>query len=56
MTRRKTLAQAARDAVRRMTPEQRALHDEILRISKHFGKPIDVNRLLRQVRKESEEG
>ena len=51
---RKRLARLAKDAVRRMTPEQRALHDEILRISKRFGKPISVNRLLRQVRKESE--
>jgi len=51
---RKRLAQLAKEAVRRMTPEQRALHDEILRISKKFGRPIDVNALLREVREEGE--
>jgi hypothetical protein len=36
-----------------MTPEQRALYDEILRISRRFGEPIDVNALLREVREDA---
>lgn len=50
---RRSLRELAEDAVARMTPEQRALHDEILRISRRFGEPIDVNALLREVREDA---
>jgi len=50
---RRSLRELAEDAVARMTPEQRALHDEILDISRRFGEPIDVNALLREVREDA---
>jgi len=49
----RSLRELAEDAVARMTPEQRALYDEILRISRRFGEPIDVNALLREVREDA---
>jgi len=50
---RRSLRELAETAVARMTPEQRALYDGILRISRRFGEPIDVNALLREVREDA---
>ena len=36
--------------LKRMTPEQRALYDEILEARQNFGRPVDVNQLIRDAR------
>ena len=47
-----TLRELAATARERMTPEQRAVYDSILKIRNDFGEPIDVNALLRDTRGE----
>ena len=45
-----TLRDLAKTAVKRMTPKQRALYEDILRIRNSFHEPVDVNALVREVR------
>jgi len=47
---RSPLEQLAHTAVERMTPERRALYEAIMSIRDGFGSPVDVNRLLREIR------
>lgn len=50
--RRLHLRDLAATATRRMSPEQRALYDEILSICDGFGEPVDVNALVRDFRED----
>ncbi|MBM4017632.1 MAG: hypothetical protein FJ288_04760 [Planctomycetes bacterium] len=44
------LGELARTALARMSPEQRALYDDILAFRDRAGEPIDINALLREIR------
>ena len=46
------LRDLAATATGRMSPEQRALYDEILSIRDGFGEPVDVNALVRDFRED----
>lgn len=48
----KSLRELADTAEMRMTPEQRALYEEIVEICDTFGEPVDVNSLLREIRED----
>jgi len=46
------LSDLAETALERMTPEQRQLYEDIVTIRDSFGSVVDVNALVRAVRKE----
>lgn len=47
------LAARARAALARMSPDQKALYEEVLAIRDGFGAPVDVNVLVREMREDA---
>jgi hypothetical protein len=50
---RRTLAELAETALARMSPEARALYEEIAAFAAGFGEPVDVIAILREVREDA---
>ena len=47
------LARRAREALARMSSDQKALYEEVLAIRDGFGAPVDVNVLVREMREDA---
>lgn len=52
---RRSLRGMAEDAVRRMTPDQRALYERILAARDGFGGSVDANALIREIREDADQ-